>query len=287
MMKIHMKNENNDIKLKLYQDQFNIILKTMQENMSELTRYGLSSRDENPDTWLKVEIFLSNFSLVVVNATLYSVREQNVNKKILENKASLCEIILEDFIVKIDMNKDSSKYIRINSENFKVVDLRFHSKFNNEESTPLIFMYSEDQENPEKRTSVKGFKDLSPKKPTLMKSSKSYDPRLEVIKDKIERILDIKILINEEKKISIEFAYGIILFIPDFLHDLGDFFQCPSNPGLFQDPSNIKILPNPNPPRMTVNLAIQKIHVLLLSSLTDMEKSCILLRLSKLEANVV
>jgi hypothetical protein len=68
---------------------------------------------------------------------------------------------------------------------------------------------------------------------------------------------------------------------------LGDFFQCPSNPGLFQDPSNIKILPNPNPPRMTVNLAIQKIHVLLLSSLTDMEKSCILLRLSKLEANVV
>ena len=51
-------------------------------------------------------------------------------------------------------------------------------------------MYSEDQENPEKRTSVKGFKDLSPKKPTLMKSSKSYDPRLEVIKDKIERILE-------------------------------------------------------------------------------------------------
>jgi hypothetical protein len=127
-------------------------------------------------------------------------RDKIVNKKILENKASLCEIILEDFIVKIDMNKDSSKYIRINSENFKVVDLRFHSKFNNEESTPLIFMYSEDQENPEKRTSVKGFKDLSPKKPTLMKSSKSYDPRLEVIKDKIERILDIKILINEEKK---------------------------------------------------------------------------------------
>jgi Vacuolar-sorting-associated 13 protein C-terminal/SHR-binding domain of vacuolar-sorting associated protein 13/N-terminal region of Chorein or VPS13 len=266
-------NQSLKMNLKLFQDQYYIILKSMQENSFELDRYAVDAvSNTNGETWMSVKVLLHDFSFIIINGSLNLFREKGIQILKIENEASLCKISLKSFEIKVDMKNNGSKEIDISSKGFKIKDYRQKSEFKDPKTPPLIYMYNDSYRLKTSNSLSKDFETLSDK---LHLDNTIDDP--------IENDLKINIMMHSCKEISILFDYTIIIVLPDFLYDLKEFFSCPYNTDIFEDPWNVKSFADPEPPSMIVNLNLEKTHMLFLSSLDNFDSTCLLLRINNLD----
>lgn len=279
-MKIIIANKKDAFKLKMYQDQYYIMMKSMQENFCELTNLPTPIKNMEDRIWLEMEVVLADLHLHLYNATLAYIRDQTLSLNAIENYSSLCQIIMHKLEISVKMNENGSKAIEIKSPNFKILDERFKSKFDFEDSPPLIYMHSDDPEyHYHCRSGLRNS--------TIDESSYKHQSKISLpIFEKIYNNLMISININSSKEILIEFNYAIFIIVPDFLSDLTHFFQSPYNPEIFTESRNLAFIPDPNPPGMTLMVKMEKIHLVFLSSHSEIESIGLLLRFQTLSFDI-
>ncbi|OMJ76662.1 hypothetical protein SteCoe_23935 [Stentor coeruleus] len=279
-MRIFIANKKDAFKLKMYQDQYYIMMKSMQENFCELTNLSASNKIMEDKIWLEIEVVLADLHLYLYNATLAYVRDNNLLLNAIENYSSLCQIIIHKLGISVKMNENGSKAIEIASPNFKIFDDRFKSKFDFEDSPPLIYMYSDDPEyNYHCRS---GIKSSIIDESSFKHQSKLSQPNAE----RIYNNLIISININSSKEILIDFSFAIFIIVPDFLSDLTHFFQSPFNPEIFTESENLVFIPDPNPPGMALIVNLEKIHFVFLSSHSEIDSIGLLLRFQTLSFDI-
>ena len=272
-MNITIDSEEPEFNLRLYQSQYNILLKTFQENFFELYKSEPSIPSPFNKIWLEAQINLRNLSLYLISSKL----EESYDEYLLPNSSSLCEIKFEAFTVNVLMWESGKKEIKINAKNFKIEDMRIGSDYSLEHKYPAAYMYSASIDIGSHNYSDRS----SGENESISKLIRiqSVAPLIQMEKEtKFEVIVDIE----GKKDICVNFNYAIFIVLPDFYSDIMAFFQCPYDTSLFRDPENVVFYDDEDPPGMKLVVNMEKIHVLLLSSLKNIDSTCFLLRFEML-----
>ena len=282
-MIVNLTNDGDSLKLVLFQDQYNIIIKSLQENFAEITRKTELIPEESTDIWLVIEVTLKDIVLQIFNSPLEYLMKQGHLKSKIEMVSQLCEITLENFSANVEMSENGRKVIELKADNFTVDDSRLGSEFNIESYPPLLYTFSTKHLGGYYRScsglSANNSEQATPHynyRPSFVNNFSDLDtPHLSIL-----------IIIDQGKKIQIDYNYAILVILADFLSDLAFFFQCPFNPDLFKHPENVKFIQDPNPPDMAVQVIMSKVHIILPSALSSIDKACLLLRLADLNIEI-
>lgn len=270
--------ENFD--LTLYQDQYYIIIKTLQENFFELTRNTEMIQSKSEEIWLSLNVDIKNFAITIVNCKLQKLLRNGLRKSKIFLDSNLCKIFCEYLKINVDMSENRKKMIKISASDFQISDNRKGGDFNGDHNPPLFYLFSNEVlGNIAQSPNMSFIDDFTPKSNIIQNLPK--------LMGDIEPILEISLLIQGMKNIKILFSNAILIFLPDFLSDLRFFFQSPFNEELFSDPDNVKFIPDPDPPDMTVEIFFMQSNIMFPSSYLSLNSPCLLLRSMNLTLEVI
>lgn len=238
--------------LELFEDQFNLLIKTLSENFCEnyISVLPLHSSHNNTELIdINIEILFKD--ILEISTFKYKLYENtNLNEfkdapwrlNKLRSKKGLCDIEIKDFTCKVHIYSNGRKDIYLLGNSLSLIDCRYYSHLINLGKVNWFYSADSDME---------------------INESFEHTGRMSQVE------VSIKLESDGDKSYEITLCDSVLLIVPDLISEVNKWFLAPFDMNVYPNPSYCIYKPSRSTPSLKVSLLLKNSKLCVFESFED------------------